>query len=95
MFGIGTPELIIILVIALVVMGPQKLPEIASALGKGIAQFKKASTDFRNGIEQEARLAEEKERRAREEELAAQKVAQAQPADAPASGAGDGGATRG
>lgn len=42
MFGIGVPELIVILVIALVIFGPGKLPEIGSALGKGIRDFKKA-----------------------------------------------------
>jgi sec-independent protein translocase protein TatA len=43
MFGIGVPELIIILVIILVVFGAGKLPEIGSALGKGIKNFKRAS----------------------------------------------------
>ncbi len=42
MFGIGAPELIVILVIALIVFGPGKLPEIGSALGKGVRDFKKA-----------------------------------------------------
>jgi len=42
MFGIGVPELVVILVIALVIFGPGKLPEIGSALGKGIRDFKKA-----------------------------------------------------
>jgi sec-independent protein translocase protein TatA len=42
MFGIGVPELVVILVIALVVFGPGKLPEIGSALGKGIRDFKKS-----------------------------------------------------
>jgi sec-independent protein translocase protein TatA len=42
MFGIGVPELLVILVIALLVFGPGKLPEIGSALGKGIRDFKKA-----------------------------------------------------
>ena len=42
MFGIGVPELVVILVIALVVFGPSKLPEVGSALGKGIRDFKKA-----------------------------------------------------
>ena len=41
MFGLGVPELIVILVIALVLFGPGKLPEIGSALGKGIRDFKK------------------------------------------------------
>ena len=42
MFGIGFPELIVIMVVALLVFGPGKLPEIGSALGKGIRDFKKA-----------------------------------------------------
>ena len=42
MFGIGFPELMVILVIALVVFGPGKLPEIGSALGTGLRDFKKA-----------------------------------------------------
>ena len=42
MFGIGFPELIVIMVVALLVFGPGKLPEIGSALGKGIRAFKKA-----------------------------------------------------
>jgi len=41
MFGIGLPELIVIMVVALVVFGPSRLPEIGSALGKGIRDFKK------------------------------------------------------
>ncbi|WP_442899806.1 twin-arginine translocase TatA/TatE family subunit [Geomonas sp. RF6] len=83
----------IILVIALVVMGPQKLPEIASSLGKGIAQFKRASNDFRNSIEQEARVAEEKERLAKEEQLAAQQAAEQGKAQADGSAAGAGAAS--
>ena len=42
MFGIGAPELVVILVIALIVFGPGKLPEIGSALGKGVRDFRKA-----------------------------------------------------
>lgn len=42
MFGIGVPELLVIMVIALVIFGPGKLPEIGGALGKGIRDFKKA-----------------------------------------------------
>jgi sec-independent protein translocase protein TatA len=44
MFGFGMPEMIIVLVIALVVVGPSKLPQLGQALGSGIRNFKKAST---------------------------------------------------
>jgi sec-independent protein translocase protein TatA len=51
MFGIGMPELLIIMVIALIVIGPQKLPELAKSLGKGLAEFKRATDDFKTSIE--------------------------------------------
>ena len=51
MFGIGFQEMIIILVVALIFFGPKRLPDLAKSLGKGIAEFKKASEEVRKGIE--------------------------------------------
>jgi len=46
MFGIGIPELLVIMVVALIVLGPQRLPEVAKALGKALAEFRRATGDL-------------------------------------------------
>ncbi len=51
MFGIGLPELIIIMVIALIVVGPKKLPDLAKALGKGMEEFRKATHEIKESLD--------------------------------------------
>jgi|SRR5438552_8081564 sec-independent protein translocase protein TatA len=63
MFGsIGMPELIIILVIALIIFGPRKLPELGRSLGRSINEFKKASNELRSTLEEEIRVEEQRDR---------------------------------
>ena len=59
---IGMPELIIIMVIALVIFGPRKLPELGRSLGKSLGEFKRASNELRSTLEEEIRVEEHRER---------------------------------
>jgi len=76
MGSLGFPELIVIFVIALIIFGPRKLPEIGRSLGKSLAEFKKASNDLRNTLEEEIRL---DEHRSQIDAARAAQVAQATP----------------
>lgn len=51
MFGMGMPEIILILAIALIVIGPKKLPDLAKALGRAMGEFKRATGDFKRSLD--------------------------------------------
>ena len=60
MFGLGMPEILLILAIALIVIGPQKLPEVAKTLGKAMGEFKRSTQDLKNSIDIETTVNEVK-----------------------------------
>lgn len=66
MFGIGITEIIIILVVALLVVGPKKLPELAKTLGKTMAEFRKTADDIKESIYQDESTVEADSKRAEE-----------------------------
>ncbi len=61
MGNLGMQEIIVIFVLALIIFGPRKLPELGKTLGKGLAEFKKASNELKQTWEDEVRLEKEKE----------------------------------
>ena len=61
MGSLGMQEIIVIFIVALIVFGPRKLPEIGKSLGKGLAEFKKASNELKQTWEEEVRVDQEKE----------------------------------
>lgn len=63
MFGIGSTELLVILLVALVVLGPKSLPQMARTLGKALGEFRRVSTDFQRTLNTEVDLEEHKERK--------------------------------
>ena len=67
MFGIGGTELLVILVVALIVLGPKSVPQIARTLGKAMGEFRKVSTEFQRTLNTEIEL-EEHEKRKQEAE---------------------------
>jgi sec-independent protein translocase protein TatB len=60
MFGIGMPEMLLILAIALIVIGPKKLPDLAKSLGKALGEFKKATSELKDSIQIDSELKEVK-----------------------------------
>jgi TatA/E family protein of Tat protein translocase len=80
MFGsIGMPEMVIILMIALIIFGPRKLPELGRSLGKSLGEFKRASNELRNTLDEEIRIEEQ-----RSEERVAEPVRPVEPVHAEA-----------
>jgi len=60
-FGIGFPELLVILAIALMVIGPRRLPDIAKALGRALGEFRRATDEFKQTLNEETRATEIRE----------------------------------
>jgi sec-independent protein translocase protein TatA len=61
MFGpIGMPELVIIMVIALIIFGPRKLPELGRSIGRSLNEFKRASNELRSTLDEEIRVEEQR-----------------------------------
>jgi len=58
MGNIGFPELVVIYIVALLVFGPKRLPELGRSLGRGLSEFRRASSDLKNSIEREIEAAE-------------------------------------
>lgn len=65
--SLGFPELLIIMVIALIIFGPRKLPELGRSLGKSLGEFRKASNELKSTLEEEIRMEEVKEQRSKME----------------------------
>ncbi len=61
MFGIGMPEMLVILALALIIIGPKKLPDLAKSLGRAMREFKRATNEFKETIQLESEISEVKE----------------------------------
>ncbi|WP_084185166.1 Sec-independent protein translocase protein TatB [Desulfonatronum thiodismutans] len=83
MFGIGTTELLIIMLVALIVLGPKQLPGIARSLGKALGEFRRVTTDVQRTLNLEAAKIEEDEREQKKAAAVAKKAEEPQPAAKP------------
>jgi Tat protein translocase TatB subunit len=83
MFGIGMPELLLLLAIALIVVGPKKLPELAKALGRGIAEFKKATNELKESLDTSTDFSELKQSLEETKETLVDVTAPSEPTDGP------------
>ena len=64
MGSIGMPEMLVILVIALIIFGPRKLPELGKSLGRSLAEFKRASNELKSTLEEEIKVEEQQKKAA-------------------------------
>ena len=71
MFSLGTTEILVILVVALLIIGPSKLPEVARTLGKGMAEFRRMSSDVKKTVDLESKLSDmERQEQSKESDAA-------------------------
>ena len=80
MFGIGSTELLVILVVALLVLGPKNLPKIAHTIGRAMGEFRRVSTEFQSTLNTEIAIDDEKKKA---QERKAAKAAEKAKAEAP------------
>ncbi|MCX5807117.1 MAG: Sec-independent protein translocase protein TatB [Proteobacteria bacterium] len=76
MFGIGFPELIVIMIVALLVVGPAKLPELARSIGKALLEFRRMADEVKETINEEVIKEEEPKEETRKNELLSKKDTQ-------------------
>jgi Tat protein translocase TatB subunit len=77
MFGMGMPEMAVVIIVALVVLGPKRLPEVARALGKGLAEFRKVTGEVNRELENARNMIENEAREHERQRVAAERAARA------------------